>query len=104
MEALLLVLGGAGLILGVIIYGGFVGGFVLLKFYQWFLLSSFTQLPTVTYMQCVAVCMFLVAIKPSGNSYIKNEYKESSAYQVTVAAIQPWLILIVGWAFKSLFF
>jgi hypothetical protein len=87
-------LGEITLILISFIYAVIAGGFVFLKFYNWFILPVFKTLPTITYTQAMGLLIFITCIlKPLST---KNKDKDITKYYVELAIV-PWLILALGY-------
>ncbi len=100
MSYLLVVLGVVALIALSLVYASFSWGFVLYKFYGWFLLPVFTDLPVVDYWQAVGL-MFIVMLFKNTDSGIRDEYKnEHHHYYVFLA---PWISFVFGWFIYTIF-
>lgn len=79
------------------LYGLFVGGLVVLKFYEWFAEPVFLTLPHITYFQAIGLSSFL---------YLFNQLKSTDFYEVKKKQeddlvkyskyILPWIILTTG--------
>lgn len=101
MEALLLFLGGIAAVALIILYSSFTWGFVLYKFYYWFLLPVFTTLPQITFWQAVGVMIFIGLFKDHstkkqtlGGTELKTEPQWASII------VAPWLVLSLAWIVK----
>lgn len=99
MEALLLLLGVILLMVFAFFYGAFAWGWVTYKFWIWFVLPVFTNLPELTVIQCVGLMMFISLFKGTPAQMIKNEYVNETLSNV-LPIIAPILILFVGWLVK----
>ena len=99
-----LVIGFMGLIgalMAIIAYGTLTWALVFHKFYYWFILSAFPTFSVLTYVQCMGIILFLGVITRDKSDRIKKEYKDES---YTKFLIGPWIVLLVGWIFKLIFF
>jgi hypothetical protein len=96
MEIILMVLGVIVLIGAALLYGSLAWGFVMYKFWYWFLLPVFPSLPGIKFWQAVGLFIFINLFQISTGQAIKEEYKDNTAS--TVAAIlNPWVLLFIGW-------
>lgn len=93
MEALAIIFLLVLIVGGLIVYNSFSWGFVLFKFWGWFIVPVFTTLPLITFWQAVGL-MFVVALF-HGKHLTPKEYDKTNA-AVTVL-LGPWLTLFVGW-------
>lgn len=76
-----------------LVYHSFSWGFVLFKFWGWFVVPVFSTLPVLTFWQAVGL-MFIIALF-HGQHVKPKEYDEFDA--ATTVLIGPWLTLFVGW-------
>lgn len=88
-------------VFGLIIYSAFSWGFVTYKFYYWFVLWLFPELPLITFWQAVAVSMLLSLFKNHTQTEVKDEYKDSTATTINIL-IHPWLVIFAGWVIHSI--
>lgn len=83
----------------VIVYSSFSWGFVLFKFWYWFLIPVFSTAPQIDYWQGVGL-MFLIGLFKSHKAKvdIKDEFiKEEERLNVRVANfLSPWIVLLIG--------
>lgn len=90
------------LVLGAVLYGSLSWGFVVYKFWNWFLIPVLAiALPDVvvmpmTYWGGVALFLFTIFFRLNGNSY-SNEDKNWG-----LSILTPWAILLLGWFLKIL--
>lgn len=97
MEVLLTVLGGLALVAGLIIYNAFAWGFVLYKFYYWFLIPVFPELPPIDFYEAVGL-MICVGLFDRQNP---TDYKTSDGVKIekdenwVVSILTPWIVLLV---------
>lgn len=102
MEMLILVLGAivaiVGLILVLTVYSSFSWGFVLYKFWYWFLLPVFPNLTHVSFWHCVGLTFFIGLFKNNNTaSYLKDESKKTQ--DAIMPFVYPWIIVLVGYFF-----
>ena len=86
---------GLVLILGAIIYSSLSWGWVMFKFYTWFLLPVFVTLPEITYSYAIGLVLFTTLLKYQHVDTIKDEYKDNNKIFVSLA--YPWITLLFGW-------
>jgi len=84
----------------VLFYSSFSWGFVASKFYLWFIVSSFPQVPDITIAQFVGISLFLSAILPQKITQIKSEYMDGT-YTWTAIVLAPWITLVCGYIIYS---
>lgn len=78
-------------------------GLVLFKFYYWFALPVFTNLPHITYLQCVGLVVFLGVLKGNYTSELKEEYyKYTAKEKLAGLLVAPWIGLFVGWIIHNI--
>ena len=90
---------------GMIIYSSFSWGFVLFKFWYWFLLPVFTTLPSVDFYQAVGLMFFISLLKTkSFDTPIKDEYIDNSKKisNIFTQILVPWIVLVIGFFVKSI--
>ncbi len=101
MASLITLVGIIVVVIGLILYNSFAWGFVVSKFYVWFVLSMFPDLPVINYLQFVGIMIFLGAILPKHSDMNKSETDNT---KVVLYIMAPVISLVVGWVFKLLFF
>jgi hypothetical protein len=101
MEVLLTFIGAVGLVALVVLYGSFSWGFVSYTFYNWFVLTSLTQLPKISVYEFIGFAIFLNSLIRGGQTYIKDEYKDKGT-EYTMLFLSPWFVLFFGWFIKLL--
>lgn len=104
MESLSKGIGAIVLVICVLIYTVFTSGFLFMKFYYWFLKPTIPMLPDFTFMQSVAICLFLATVRNGSTSELKDEYKKEFSTRMTTDFLKPWLLLLIGFLFKIIFF
>jgi hypothetical protein len=97
------VLGIILLVAFILVYATFAWGFVLWKFWYWFLLPVFPSLPEVTLVQCVGLMFILSLFHVQTPQMIKKEYKDESL-QNWATFLSPLLTLFIGWLIKIILF
>jgi hypothetical protein len=73
-----------------------LGGFIFLKFWDWFLLPSFPEMPKLTYELALGLSIFMILFKnKSVNNMLKDEeYKGQHSVNNAITLI---IILSFGW-------
>ena len=99
MAAIFAVLVALGLIFLALLYSSFSWGCVMYFFYGWFILPIFPEAPHLAMMQLVGISFFLNALL-RGNSHGSDDKKDEGS-TVGVALALPWLVLFLGWLFKT---
>ena len=103
MEALLMAFGAIALLALVVIYESFSYGFLLYKFWYWFVLPAFPNLPHITFYHAVGLCFIIGLFKSKDFSEkVINGVKIESKPNYVLMVIAPWITLLLGW-FVSLF-
>lgn len=101
MGSIIALVGACALVLALIVYSGLSWGFVAWKFWYWFILPVFPNLPHVGFWQSVGIFMFICLFHSGGTSAIKDEYKDTSTQWANLL-LTPWLTLLIGYVFLSL--
>lgn len=96
LEGLLLILGGVTLILLALLYGVFAWGYILWKFWYWFLLPVFPTMPNVTVIECVGLMLIITLFKTHSVQAIKKEYQDEKLSNA-VSFLAPIIVFLVGW-------
>lgn len=99
MEAIIVGILAIALIFGLVIYSSISWGFVLMKFWVWFVLPVFPLLPVLTFWQAVGL-MFIFGL--FGKSQISPKEKDNTSVWTTLL-LGPWLTLFGGWLIGTLF-
>lgn len=100
---LVAVIGAFGLVFLLLMYGALSWGFVMFKFYNWFLLPVFVTLPTITFIQSIGVMMFIGLFCRYAGEGLKDDYKDKTS-QMTTAILAPWVTLFAGWLVTAIWF
>lgn len=97
MEVILAIIAILALIVVALFYSSFAWGYVVSKFYVWFILPIYPEAPQFTIMQFVGIMFFLGAILPKFYAKdVKKEYRENE-HEWAVMVLAPWITLICGW-------
>lgn len=83
----------------IVVYGSFSWGFVLFKFWYWFLLPVFVGLPQIDYLSAVGIMLFIGLFKHHATKVsIKDEFlKEEEKLNIRIVNfLSPWIVLAVG--------
>ena len=103
MEILITLIGGIGLAMLLILYSALSWGYVTYVLYNWFVLTSLTELPHFTVTQFIGFTLFLQALMPRIPNYINDEYKDKTT-MYTMNFLGPWIVLLFSWAIKVILF
>jgi len=76
-------------------------GWVLFKFWGWFVLPVFVTLPALTFVQALGLMFVIGLFKNHKMVSIKAKYKDTSNWWVYWA--MPWFTLLFGWLAYALF-
>lgn len=87
------------LIMGLILYFGFSWGYIFYRYWYWFVLDVFPELPNIAYYQAIGLMVFLGLFK---NNLPKRDFKEdlysqTKVSQTVMAVVFPWITLFSGW-------
>lgn len=98
MEIIVTLFCTVALIIFVILYGSFVWGFVMYKFWYWFILPVFPMLPHISFWQAVGLMFFIGLFKNhTSNRSIKEDYlKDDKSSTFVAGLIIPWAILAIA--------
>lgn len=95
-KILTMIIGFLGLFAIGLLYGALSWGLVCWKFWYWFLVPVFPQVPHITFLQAIAVMIFMGLFRGHPTQVIKQEYTSQELFNV-IAILGPWLTLCVGW-------
>jgi hypothetical protein len=95
------IIAGALFVLFIILYSGLAWGFVMYKFYYWFVIPSIVVAPELTYIQCIGIYLFARIFTHQGPTRaLKEEYLKDSNFEAVINGfLYPWVALFVGWVF-----
>lgn len=85
-------------VIGMILYSSLSWGFVLFKFWSWFVLPVFGMLPEITWWQAVGL-MFVIQLFQARPAVAKETDNTSNFVNVLLT---PWLLLVIAWVIGSL--
>lgn len=90
--------------LAVLLYGVFVGGFVGMKLWAWFIVPVFGLNP-ITVVQAWGIALLVELWSHQIHVNTNKDEREPSAKVATFITVllNPWIILFIGWAGKTLF-
>ena len=95
---------GLGMVLafmGLLLYGAFSWGFVFYKYWNWFVLPVFDNLPVIAFKEAVGL-MLVVGL-------FKNHISKQFTYKDDVikqdidyvgAFVAPWVVIMLSWIVK----
>lgn len=90
---------------GILIYSTFTWGLVCFKFWSWFVvpifISAWPEIPVLTFLEACGLMFFISLFRNPGGNNIKKEYRDEGTNWGNLL-ITPWLVLLVGWAFKAI--
>lgn len=87
--------------IGTLLYSSFAWGFVLYKFYTWFVLPVFTSFPVINVWEAIGLMLVISLFKSNTTSLIKDEYRDTKT-ENWGTFITPWLLLLIGWVVGSI--
>lgn len=100
MEAILIILGIAFLLIAALLYGTLSWGWVLFKFWAWFVIPVFSGAPEIGYLQAVGL-MFMINLFDRHGTHIKDEYTDNSKLYTSMI-LGPWVTLILAWIVRGM--
>jgi hypothetical protein len=77
-------------------------GFVASKYWVWFALPIFPELPELSFGYAVGLMCLASLFRAKIYTSIKNEYKDVQS-EITAMVIMPWTFLLFGWITYSIF-
>lgn len=98
MEFFLLI----GFVVFVFFYDVLSWGLVASKYWIWFALPIFPELPELSFGHAVGLMCLASLFRAKNYLSIKKEYKDSTA-EITTMIIMPWAFLFFGWITYSIF-
>lgn len=85
----------SGVIILSLLYSSLSWGFVVLKFWGWFMLPVFPQLPHIVFPQAVGLAFFIGLFH---NHTISRPITEEDKHRAHgVALIVPWVTVLIGY-------
>lgn len=98
MKELTSLLGGIALLAIFTLYAAFVGGLILYKFYWWFLVPVFVNIPTITITQAMGMTFILTLFRSVTEEDIIIEGKKiKKKVNWPRVIVTPWILLLMGW-------
>jgi len=105
MKELISLIGAVTLVGILLFYGPICYGFVAMKFYNWYGLKDVLwPSVTLTYWNFVGMILLFAVMRPGTSASVKSEYKEESTVQLATGILMPWIVFLIGWLFKIIFF
>ena len=90
-----------GLIVVLFLYDTLAWGWVLFKFWGWFVLPVFVTLPALTFVQALGLMFVIGLFKNHNTQFIKKQYTMDNMGWFTW--VMPWATLVFGWLAYMLF-
>lgn len=87
---------------GVITYHAFAWGFVFYKFYYWFVLPVFNNLPVINFHQAIGLAFFTTLFKNNFTLVNKPEFRDDNILPY-IHFFAPILIFNVGYIIYAFF-
>ena len=100
MEILLTFIVMIALITGAVIYSTFSWGYVCFKFWYWFILPIFPDLPHLDFWQCIGIMFFISLFKTASSSTSNSKTEEDKYSNAIGLMLNPWILLLVASFFK----
>lgn len=85
-------IGGLSLVYAIVIYNILSWAFVGAKFYAWFVLPVFANLPSIGFATMAGIYMFV-------NVFMPKTVTKSDKTNLFGFLIAPWVFLLLGWFF-----
>jgi len=101
MKYIIVFIGVIAIIISAILYSVFMWGLVLYKFWYWFLLPIFTELPEITYLMAVGLMLFIGLFQSHFSISIKDKYLKKSYEYLNL--LTPIITLSIGWFIHLIF-
>jgi hypothetical protein len=106
LKGVFMTIGGAIIIVAALIYASLSYGFVIANFWAWFIMPIFESAPALKVTQAFGLALFLgslrVRIGNLSDLFKKSDLDEASkALNFLFAVAIPWLILLLGFLFKT---
>lgn len=95
IEAIAIVIGAGTLIAALVLYSSLSWGYVLLKFWSWYLLPVFPNMPHITFWQAVGLMFIVDLFKNHSSEGIKDEYKDKTS-AMTMSLLAPWITIMAA--------
>jgi len=95
MEIILIVIVFIVLFALALAYGALSWGFVMYKFWYWFLLPVFPTLPEITFAHAIGLAVFIGLFHTVPSQILKKEYKDEVQGAI-LPLVAPWVTFLVG--------
>jgi hypothetical protein len=86
-------------LMAILAYHSFAWGYVFYKTYAWFVLPCFSKLPSLEYLQCVGLLLFVILIFHGSSN---DSEEEGTAQAIGKIIVRPWLSLLIAYFIHSL--
>jgi hypothetical protein len=89
----------------VLFYDSMAWGFVIYKFWTWFLIPAISMafpevvINQISYPIAVGLFLFTIFFRLGDRTVIKEEYKDTKTSGIN-GVVLPWMILGMGWLIK----
>ena len=83
-------------------YTSFSWGFVVHKFYYWFILPMLPTWQHFDIIQFIAIMFFVSCFHRNTSLIVKDEYRKKEQEWILLF-VGPWIMLFTGWVFKLIF-
>lgn len=82
----------------VFVYDTLAWGLVLYKFWGWFVIPVFVELPVISFVQALGL-MFVIGLFKSNftGENLKDEYKKNKWNSTIVVLLYPWVAFFFGY-------
>jgi hypothetical protein len=77
-------------------YEIFLWGVVCWKFWLWFVLPIFPELPTISFVHAVGLSLFISLFKNHSTQFVKNQYVDNDTTILQIL-VSPLLTFVIGW-------
>lgn len=83
------------LIVVLITYSTILHGWIFYKFWHWFVLPVFPELPELTFYMALGLATFTTLLKATVIDELDDQYKDGA--KKYTALLWPWVTLLFGW-------
>lgn len=84
----------------VIVYSSLSWGFILSKFWEWFLIPIFPEIPHISLIQAIGITFFICLFRSGKSTFVKDELEDNTKEFISFV-IGPWILFLFGWIFKT---
>lgn len=96
MGTLIGIIFGIILIGAIFVYNTLTWGLVLHKFWFWFMLPVFPEMPVITFVQALGLMFVIGLFKNQTTTSVKKQYKNEGETAMMLL-LMPWTTLFFGW-------